>query len=92
MTNREIFVQTLLKKSKKIDGLNAMSISDITGIPRATVIRKLKILLDKKFLIIDKKKHYKMAESFVKIIVHKQRIVFNKLARLSCKVYNLTIL
>ena len=92
VTNREIFVQALLDKSKKIDGLNAMSISDITGIPRATVIRKLKILLDKKFLIIDKKKQYKMSGNFVKILFQKQRIVFNELARLSCKVYNLTIL
>mgnify|MGYP006126926485 CR=1 FL=1 len=90
--NRDIFVETLLSTSKKIDGLNAMSISDITGIPRATVIRKLKILLEKNFLIIDKKKHYKMAGSFVKILEQKQRIVFNKLARLSCKVYNLIIL
>ena len=92
VTNREIFVQNLINKSKKIDGLNAMSISDITGIPRATVIRKLKILLEKNFLIIDKKKHYKMAGSFVKILVQRQRIVFNNLARLSCQVYNLTIL
>jgi hypothetical protein len=32
-------------------GVNAMSISDITGIPRPTVVRKLKWLIDKKFLI-----------------------------------------
>ena len=35
-----------------------MSISDITGIPRATVIRKLNKLLKEKFLKIDTKKHY----------------------------------
>ena len=34
-----------------------MSISDISGIPRATVIRKLKKLLKKNFLVIDDKKH-----------------------------------
>ena len=39
-------------------GINAMSISDITGIPRATVIRKLKKLVKNKFLKIDDKKHY----------------------------------
>ena len=37
-------------------GVNAMSIADITGIPRPTVVRKLKYLIDSKFLIINKKK------------------------------------
>jgi len=37
-------------------GVNAMSISEITGIPRPTVVRKLKYLFDKKFLHINKKK------------------------------------
>ena len=37
-------------------GVNAMSISEITGIPRPTVVRKLKYLIDRKFLHIDKKK------------------------------------
>ena len=37
-------------------GVNAMSISDITGIPRPTVVRKLKWLIDKKFLAINDKK------------------------------------
>ena len=37
-------------------GVNAMSISEITGIPRPTVVRKLKYLIDKKYLHINKKK------------------------------------
>ncbi len=37
-------------------GVNAMSISDITGIPRPTVVRKLKYLIDKKYLHINQKK------------------------------------
>ncbi len=37
-------------------GVNAMSISDITGIPRPTVVRKLKYLINKKFLHINEKK------------------------------------
>ena len=35
-------------------GINAMSISDLTGIPRPTVIRKLKILLKQKDIYKDK--------------------------------------
>ena len=37
-------------------GVNAMSISEITGIPRPTVVRKLKYLIDRKFLHINEKK------------------------------------
>ena len=37
-------------------GVNAMSISDITGIPRPTVVRKLKYLIDKKYLHMNEKK------------------------------------
>ena len=47
-----------------IVGINAMSISDITGIPRPTVVRKLKFLVKNKYILIDKKKLYyvKMSE------------------------------
>ena len=37
-------------------GVNAMSLSDITGIPRPTVVRKLKWLINKNFLNINNKK------------------------------------
>ena len=39
-------------------GINAMSISEMSSIPRGTVVRKLKFLLKKKMVHIDKKKHY----------------------------------
>ena len=37
-------------------GVNAMSLAEITGIPRATVIRKLNTLIKRNFLQINKKK------------------------------------
>ena len=37
-------------------GVNAMSISDITGIPRPTVVRKLKWLIENNYLNINNKK------------------------------------
>jgi len=63
-------VESYLEKWRKdvqktnIIGINAMSISDITGIPRPTVVRKLKFLVKNKYLSIDKKKLYyiKMGE------------------------------
>ncbi len=39
-------------------GLNAMTISELTNIPRPTVLRKLKNLLKKKLLTKDKNNHY----------------------------------
>jgi DNA-binding IclR family transcriptional regulator len=37
-------------------GVNAMSISEITNIPRPTVVRKLKFLIDNNWLEINEKK------------------------------------
>ena len=44
-------------------GLNAMTISDLTGIPRPTVLRKLNKLVKSKWIIKDKKGLYKMSPS-----------------------------
>ena len=42
--------------SHKIRGINAMSIAEITGIPRPTVVRKLKILVKNKYISYDENK------------------------------------
>ena len=42
-------------------GLNATSIADITGIPRSTILRKIKFLLDKKLIYKDSKHLYSIA-------------------------------
>ena len=44
-------------------GLNAMTISDLTGIPRPTVLRKLNKLIKTKWISKDKKGLYKMDPS-----------------------------
>jgi len=60
--NKEFYPKKNLRSYKKeiggsdARGVNAMSISEITGIPRPTVVRKLKYLIDKKFLHINEKK------------------------------------
>jgi predicted transcriptional regulator len=87
-THRDKFIQTLLTE-EKMQGLNAMSISDITGIPRATAIRKLQILVEKNFLNIDKKKHYKISGNFLKTLSESQIIVLDRLSDFSSRVYNL---
>ena len=60
--NKEFFPKNNMRLYHKalmgsdVRGVNAMSISEITGIPRPTVVRKLKYLIDKKYLHINEKK------------------------------------
>ena len=77
---------------KKNAGINAMSISDISGIPRATVIRKLHKLIKEKFLQIDDKKQYSATGS-----IHKEKLIeiqkknFINLSKFASLIYNLSI-
>ena len=89
--HRDEFLNSFFS-SENSQGINAMSISDITGIPRATVIRKLKNLVKQKKLRIDIKKHYKLTMSFAKILKPIQRNILVKLANFSAKVYNLELI
>ena len=68
-------------------GINAMSISELCGIPRATVVRKLKKLLKMNALFIDKKKlyHPKYLEDEAHNTFAKQRKL---VAVFSTKIYN----
>ena len=77
---------------RKIQGINAMSISEITGIPRATVIRKLQKLIKVGNLTIDIKKHYTLTGDFTKKLMPLQKDALNKLANFSAEIYNLVIL
>ena len=49
-------------------GLNALSISEMTGLPRATIIRKNKNLMKKNLISIDENKHYYAPYSLFKAI------------------------
>ena len=90
IVNRDDFIKTI--HTSEMQGLNAMSISDITGIPRATVIRKLKNLVNIKRLKIDEKKHYKVTALFSKTLLPLQKKNFNKLANFSTKIFNIIVL
>ena len=88
--SKEFYLEEYFFRAKKdFSGINAMSISDITGIPRATVIRKLNKLIKEKFLKIDNKKHYLTTG------VHKIRLQgiqknnFINLSNFSARIYNL---
>jgi len=55
---KDLNLKTYQKKVMGSDdkGMNAMSLSDITGIPRPTVVRKLKYLIDNNYIAINEKK------------------------------------
>ena len=55
-------------------GLNAMTISDLTGIPRPTVIRKLKILLKQNDIHKDDNNLYFMVKGKFSTNLNKERL------------------
>ena len=89
--NRSEFINSFFNMNK-MQGINAMSISDITGIPRATVTRKLKRLLKLKHLIIDDKKLYKLTGNYSKKLLTTQAEALTKLANFSSKIFNIHLL
>ena len=85
--SRDIFLDSLIQT--EFLGINAMSISDITNIPRATVIRKLRKLVKNQVLIIDKKKLYRLSGYFSEKMKPTQKIILDQLAIFSTKIINL---
>ena len=71
--HKEWIDQVLEVGDKK--GINAMSISDLTGIPRPTVIRKLKILLKQKDIYKDKNNLYYLMQGKIINDLNKQRLI-----------------
>ncbi|MDA7769869.1 hypothetical protein N8925_01000 [Candidatus Pelagibacter sp.] len=78
---------------QEFSGINAMSISDISGIPRATVIRKLNRLVKGKFLTINSKKHYSTNKGIhQKKLLLVQNNTFINLSKFAARIYNLSLI
>ena len=91
--NKEFYLEKYFFAEQKDEvGVNAMSISDITGIPRATVIRKLNRLLKEKFLKIDSKKHYSTTGVNQKKILNVQKKTLDNLSNFVARIYNLSLI
>ena len=91
--SNEFYLEKYFFADNKDDvGVNAMSISDITGIPRATVIRKLNKLIKENFLKIDIKKHYSSTGIYQKEILDVTKNTLNNLSKLAARVYNLSLM
>ena len=83
------FNEGLLNKEGPSTGISAMSLSDMTGIPRATVIRKCKFLVDSGYLKINNKKQYLMTGSNANSIIPYQKKIFRNKAKFLRKTLNL---
>ena len=71
-------------------GINAMSISDLTGIPRPTVIRKLKILLKQKDITKDGNSLYYLSNGKMLSEFNKQRLInIKKLSAIISRINNI---
>ena len=91
--SKEFYLEKYFFADQKNElGINAMSISDITGIPKATVSRKLRKLVKDKYLQIDEKKHYSTTGTNAKNILEVQKDILKHLSKLVTSVYNLTLI
>ena len=87
-----IFNENVITNKGSSTGISAMSISDMTNIPRATVIRKCKYLIKKDLIQINDKKQYVLSKfNFEKILPY-QREAFKYKAKFIRKILNLLVI
>ncbi|MBD1153283.1 hypothetical protein IDG80_01420 [Pelagibacterales bacterium SAG-MED24] len=77
------------QENDETTGVSAMSLSDMTNIPRATVIRKCKYLMSQGYLKLNDKKQYVMTGMNLDKVLPYQRKIFRNKAKFLRKVLNL---
>ena len=84
------FNKNLIKgKESTNNGVSAMSVSEMTGIPRATVIRKCKNLIKTDYLKLNSRKQYILTGFNVERVLPYQKLIFKNKANFIMKVLNL---
>ena len=73
-------------------GISAMSISDMTKIPRATIIRKCKYLIKEDLIKLNKKKQYVLTTMNFRKILPYQTQIFKYKAKFIRKILNLLVI
>ena len=87
-TTNSVLIENLGSKA----GISAMSISDMTNIPRATIIRKCQYLLKEDLVRINKKKQYVLSSmNFRKILPYQTEVFWFK-AKFIRKILNLLMI
>ena len=87
-TTSNILIENLGTKS----GISAMSISEMTKIPRATIIRKCNFLKKKELLKVNEKKQYVLTSTNFRKILPYQTEVFWFKAKFIRKILNLIVI
>ena len=82
----------LIKNLGTNSGISAMSISDMTNIPRATIIRKCKYLIKKDLIKMNEKKQYVLTTMNFRKILPYQTEIFKYKAKFIRKVLNLLVI
>ena len=82
----------LIKNLGTDTGISAMSISDMTNIPRATIIRKCKYLIKEDLLKLNEKKQYVLTSMNFRKILPYQTEIFKFKAKFIRKVLNLLVI
>ena len=94
--NPDLNISTWRAGIEKIEtrGINTMSLSDITGIPRPTVTRKLKTLIKNNHLTMDKQKliHPGTQGQYKTEMINIQNNALNEFSEFTSKVFNQVIL
>jgi hypothetical protein len=94
--NPNINISTWRAEIEKIEtqGINTMSLSDITGIPRPTVTRKLKSLFFNQHLYMDKNKliHPGDQGKYKAEMYNIQNLCLNEFSDFTAKIFNQIIL
>ena len=90
--SRKTWIKNLVLEGGKSPGLSAMSISDMTNIPRATVIRKCKSLIQRNVLLINNKKQYYLGVQNVGGLSSHQGTVFKDKSKFLRKILNLIMI
>ena len=83
------FNKALVEEEGATSGVSAMSLSDMTNIPRATVIRKCKYLMKNGYLKINDKKQYLLTGMNIEKILPYQKKIFRNKAKFLRKTLNL---
>ena len=83
------FNKGVIEGAGSTTGISAMSLSEMTNIPRATVIRKCKYLVKNSFLQINEKKQYTLTGYNSSRVLPYQKKVFRNKAKFLRKVLNL---
>ena len=84
------YIDKLIHLSEK-EGINAMTISDLTGIPRPTILRKLNKLQEKKLIVKNKNSLYTLTGLYqnIKDVDSIRLKTIKKLSGFLAKIYNI---